>query len=91
MVPTRKAGNEKDVGNIRYLWKQREYKNLQGEGGTGWHQSEISGDLSSEALHQLIQDGMHQESLEMEGEQGCVAKSHGADPKHLSPPTPGGC
>lgn len=54
---------------------QREYKNLQGEGGIGWHQPKISGDLFSEALHQLLQDGMPQESLEM-GEQGCATKSH---------------
>lgn len=33
---------------------QREYKNLQGEGGIGWHQSEIHGDLFTEALHPLI-------------------------------------
>lgn len=43
--------------------------------------------LFSRALHQLIQDGMAQESLEMEGDQGCVTKSHPADPEHPSPPT----
>lgn len=56
VVPTRKAGNEKEVGNKVFMEaeRQRQHKNLQGEGGTGWHQSKTSGDLSSEALHRLI-------------------------------------
>lgn len=91
MVPTRKARDEKDVGNKVSVAaeRQRGCKNSQGEGGSGQPQSKTSGDLFSRALHQLIQDGMPQKSLEMEGEQGCVAKSRPADPEHPSPSAPG--
>lgn len=38
---------KKNVGNEVFMEaeRQREYKNLQGDSGIGWHQPKISGDL----------------------------------------------
>lgn len=93
MVHTRKTRDEKDVGNKVFVAAERQRccKNSWEEGASGQPQSKTRSELFSRALHQLIQDEMPQESLKMEGEQGCVTKSCPADPEHPSPlPAPGG-